>query len=72
MKQEIKPKDHKPEEVKHEIKQEVAKPVLVGKHLKSFDELTGLPIFPEGTKSLLSKHLKQEIWEKLHAAKDEH
>jgi hypothetical protein len=27
--------------------------VKVGSHLKSFEDLTGFPVFPEGTKSLL-------------------
>jgi hypothetical protein len=36
----------------------------VGSHLKSAEELIGMPIFPAGTKSLLAKHLTKDIWEK--------
>jgi len=32
--------------------------------------LTGFPVFPKGTKSLLSKHLSREIWNNLKDAKD--
>jgi hypothetical protein len=38
--------------------------------MKSSKELVEFPKFPAGTKSLLSKHLSKEIWEKLHEAKD--
>jgi len=34
--------------------------------------LIGFPIFPEGTKSLLSKHLTKEIWEILKEKTDRH
>lgn len=34
----------------------------VGSHLKSPQEVNGFPVFPEGTKSLLKKHLTREIW----------
>jgi hypothetical protein len=33
-----------------------------GPWLKSVDDLTDFPLFPEGTKSLLSKHLSEEVW----------
>ena len=33
-----------------------------GPLLKSVDDLTDFPLFPEGTKSLLSKHLSEEVW----------
>ena len=36
----------------------------MGRHLKNVSELTGFPIFPEGTKSLLKKYLTREIYEK--------
>jgi hypothetical protein len=39
--------------------------VLCGNHLNSYKDLTGLPMFPEGTPSLLSKTLTKEIWEEL-------
>ena len=44
----------------------------VGSHLKKHTELTGFPVFPAGTKSLLSKYLTKEIYEKLHEVKDKH
>ena len=37
--------------------------VKCGSHLKDPKELTGFPVFPEGTKSLLMKHLTKEIWQ---------
>jgi len=46
--------------------------VKCGSHLKTPDELTGFPEFPEGTKSLLCKFLSKEIWEKYKDAKDSH
>jgi hypothetical protein len=39
-----------------------AESVKVGSHLESADDITGFPIFPEGTKSLLSKYLTPAIW----------
>lgn len=49
-------------------KELVPKPVAVldlkvSAALKSPNELVAFPIFPDGTKSLLSKHLSREIWE---------
>ena len=38
----------------------------VGSHLKKVEDLTGFPVFPAGTKSLLSKYLTKETYEKLH------
>jgi hypothetical protein len=38
--------------------------------MKSSKELTGFPIFPEGTKSLLKKNLSKEIWNKFKDEKD--
>ena len=38
--------------------------VMCGSHLKTADDLTGFPTFPNGTKSLLKKHLSREIWAK--------
>ena len=34
-----------------------------GEHLKHPEELVGFPEFPEGTTSLVSKHLTKEVWE---------
>lgn len=45
--------------------------VNVGSHLKSSDDLSGFPVFPEGTKSLLCKHLTKDVWHQLKDLKDE-
>ena len=37
--------------------------VKCGPHLTKPEMLTGFPVFPEGTKSLLSKNLSREIWD---------
>ncbi len=42
----------------------------VGSHLKSVEDLTGFPLFPEGTKSLLMKNLTKDIFEKYSNEKD--
>ena len=44
--------------------------VKCGSHLKSIDELTGYPLFPEGTKSLVSRFNTREVWKKYHDKKD--
>jgi len=44
----------------------------VGSHLKSPSDLTGFPVFPAGTKSLLMKNLSKDIYTKLHDAHDKH
>lgn len=44
-------------------KQETVKDTQCGSHLKTHEELKGMPIFPAGTKSLLSKYLTRNIWE---------
>lgn len=41
-----------------------------GSHLKTYEDLVGFPKFPPGTKSLLSKCLTPEIWEKYKDKKD--
>lgn len=46
--------------------QNTSSEVMCGPHLKSAEELTGMPKFPPGTKSLLAKHLTPEIWAKYH------
>ena len=33
-----------------------------GPWLKKAEDIVDFPLFPEGTKSLLSKHLTQEVW----------
>ena len=40
----------------------VEEEVKAGTHLKKADQLTGFPVFPAGTKSLLSKHLSKDLW----------
>ena len=44
--------------------------VKCGPHLKSIDELTGYPVFPEGTTSALCRYNTREIWKKYHDKKD--
>ncbi len=44
--------------------------VQVGAHLKKAEELTGFPVFPAGTKSLVSKHCTRDVWEQLKDKKD--
>ena len=41
------------------------KDIQAGAHLKIPEDLTGFPIFPAGTKSLLSKYLTKDIWNNL-------
>ena len=43
---------------------------MVGSHLGSPDDITGMPYFPTGTKSLLSKCLTPDIWEKCKDRRD--
>jgi hypothetical protein len=38
--------------------------VVAGSHLKRHTDITGLILFPDNTKSLLSKYLSKEIMEK--------
>lgn len=42
----------------------------MGPHLKSPEEITDLPYFPAGTKSLLARCLTKPIWEELKDKKD--
>ena len=46
------------------------KDVECGSHLKKTSDLTGFPVFPPGTKSLLCKHLSKDIWSKYKDQKD--
>ena len=48
------------------------KEVQAGSHLKLPEDLTGYPIFPAGTKSLLSKYLTRDLWKQLKNLKDAH
>ncbi len=47
-------------------------PVECGSHLKKPEDLSGYPKFPAGTKSLVCKYLKEDVWDKLKDAKDKH
>ena len=44
--------------------------IQAGPHLKVPEDLTGYPVFPEGTKSLLSKYLSRDVWNSLKDKKD--
>ena len=58
------------EEVKlTEPAKKVAK-IKAGPHLKKPEDITGMLEFPEGTKSLLSKYLTPEVFEKYKGKKD--
>ena len=46
--------------------------VKAGSNLKKADDLTGFPVFPDGTKSLLCKYLTREVWNELKDKKDKH
>lgn len=43
---------------------------MVGPHLNKPEDITDLPYFPAGTKSLLCKCLNKQIWEQLKDKKD--
>jgi hypothetical protein len=43
---------------------------MCGSHLTGPEDLTGFPVFPPGTKSLLSKLLTRDIWQKYKYQKD--
>ena len=50
----------------------VEKDVNAGVNLKKPEDLSGFPIFPDGTKSLLKKYLTRDIWNKYKDEKDAH
>ena len=58
--------DNSTEEPTQKANPEVDGRTFVGNHLVSADDLISWPCFPEGTTSLLSKHLTKDIWEKYH------
>jgi chemotaxis protein histidine kinase CheA len=66
------PKEEKKKEEFSEKVDEVVpeNDVKVGSQLKDHKELTGFPVFPEGTKSLLKKYLSRDIWNELKNTKD--
>jgi len=39
--------------------------IQAGSHLKAPSDLTGYPVFPDGTTSLLSKNLSRDVWAQL-------
>jgi len=43
---------------------------MMGSHLKDASEIKAFPFFPSGTKSLLSKVLTRDVWEKCHGKVD--
>lgn len=43
---------------------------MCGQHLNTADDLTGYPVFPDGTKSLLCKFLSKEVWNQLKGVTD--
>jgi hypothetical protein len=45
---------------------------MVGPNLKEAADLSGFPIFPPGTSSLLSKHLTRDLFQKLANVSDPH
>ncbi|CDW75971.1 arginine kinase [Stylonychia lemnae] len=45
---------------------------LVGSHLKTAEDVVDYPHFPDGTKSLLKKHLTPAIWNELKDKQDKH
>ena len=46
--------------------------VRCGPHMESPESLTGYPIFPAGTKSMLARFNTREVWDQLHGKKDAH
>lgn len=48
------------------------KTTAVGTHLAKPEDVVDFPTFPEGTKSLLSKHLSRQIWNQLRDKKDKY
>jgi len=36
---------------------------MMGEQLNAPEDITGFPVFPEGTKSLLSKCLTKDVWD---------
>jgi hypothetical protein len=41
-----------------------------GPHIRKPEDITGFPVFPPGTHSLLSKHLTRDVWNQFKDAKD--
>ena len=45
---------------------------MMGSHLRDWDDIKGVPHFPSGTKSLLSKCLTPKIWEQCKDRRDKY
>ena len=45
---------------------------MMGSHLNDWDDIKGMPYFPSGTKSLLSKCLTKDVWEKCKDRRDKY
>jgi arginine kinase len=45
---------------------------MMGKHLNDWDDIQGTPYFPAGCKSLLSKCLTPDVWEKCKDRRDKY
>lgn len=52
------------------VKVDDGKTTAVGSHLAKPEDIVDFPVFPEGTKSLLMKHLSRQIWHQLKDKKD--
>ena len=50
---------------------QAAEETKCGPHLKKPEDITGFPVFPAGTKSLLSKNLDRAVWDQLKDKSDE-
>jgi hypothetical protein len=46
--------------------------VQCGSHLRSSDDLNGMPVFPPGTKSLLCKNLTRSVWDRYNSQQDQY
>jgi len=58
----LKSKNHMGAQYTSSIADAAVDGTMVGSHLNSPDDIRGLPYFPTGTKSLLSKCLTADIW----------
>ena len=47
-----------------------AGPIEAGPHLKDISQLTSMPVFPPGTKSMVSKYCTPEVFEANKGKKD--
>ena len=47
------------------VKVDDGKSTLVGTELTKPEDIIDFPVFPEGTKSLVCKHLSKQVWHQL-------